>query len=277
MFKKYFILLSIISVAISSMTAQSSWKREAPAELPLQLFKSVGALDLPTSETLQKGNIYFEISHKFIKPVSDGPKELFGFDGTVFNRIALGYGIMDDLSVFLGRSNHEGNYDLQFKYKTVDFKNDVLPTTLTLIGAVAYNSKMTNEPDDKARLWQYYGMAVINTVFEKKYGFGLVPAFVYNNDCGCSEVQTSTSLGLYAQYWFDSRWSVIIEANPTLNGWRQYYDTYSAGVEIETAGHFFKLYLTNNPLLNMTQFLSGASDKFESGNLHLTFQITRIL
>ena len=277
MLKNYLLTIIILIITATSLWSQSSWKREAPADIPNQLFKSVEALDLPTAETLQQGNIYFLISHKFIKPVSDGANELFGFDGSVFNRIALGYGITDDFSVFFGRTNREGNYDLQFKYKTYDYKNESFPATLTFIGAVAYNSKMTNEPDDKSRLWQYYGMAVINTVLEKKLGLGLVPAFVYNNDCGCSEVQTSTTLGLYAQYWFNSRWSVIVEANPTLHGWRQYYDSYSAGVEIETAGHFFKLYLSNNPLLNMTQFLSGASDKFESGKLHLTFQITRIL
>jgi hypothetical protein len=269
---KYFVILFLfISCVIAH--SQPSWQREAPVELPLQLFSSPDALNLPTTETLQKGDIYFHISHKFLVPVSEGIDELFGFDGSVYMRLGLGYGITDELFAQLGRSNLNGNIDLQLKWKVLEINSDVLPLAVAVNGGVAYNSKVVNEPEDKSRLWQYYGFIIANTMVGKSLGLGISPGFLYNANLFCEEPINSWTMGAYAQYFFDERWSVIAEANPTLNGWRQFYNTYSLGMEIETAGHFFKVALSNNVYTNFSQFMTGSLDD----KLHITFLITRVL
>jgi len=48
-------------------------------------------------------------------------------------------------------------------------------------------------------------------------------------------------------------------------------------LEIETGGHFFKIFLSNSTELNQTQFLSGADKSFDDGDLRLGFMITRLL
>jgi hypothetical protein len=72
-------------------------------------------------------------------------------------------------------------------------------------------------------------------------------------------------------------WSLIIEVNPTLRGWRDKYDSFAFGVEIETGGHFFKILVGNNTAINLSQFLAGAGNSFKSGDWHLGFNISRLL
>ena len=274
--KKFFINLVLILISTTSILSQSKWQRTESVDESVSIFRSVEALSLPTSETMQKGNIYFHISHKFLVPVSEGFDELFGFDGGVYMRLALGYGITDDLFVTLGRSNHNGNYDMQARYNLLETKDFGLPFKLAINGGAAYNSKIRNDAIEDSRLWQYYGNLILNTK-TGKLGLGLVPSFLYNSNIECSECQFSWTLGAYAQYFFNERWSVIAETNPTLNGWRQFYDTYSIGAEVETAGHFFKVFVSNNVYTNMSQFLSGATSAFDKGDVHISFVITRVL
>lgn len=273
---KIILTVLIILLSVNAVTSQTKWKRSEAPEQPLNLFRSVEAVSLPTSETMKSGDIYFHLSHKFLIPVSEGFEELFGLDGGVNMRIALGYGVSDDLMLILGRSNFDGNFDLQGKYKILESNSAGFPVSLAVNGGIAYSSKMAFEPEDKSRLWQYYGNLIANARFGN-IGIGVVPSFLYNSFIPCEDCQTSTTLGLYAQYFFNERWSVIAEANPTLNGWRRYYDTYSISAEIETAGHFFKVFVSNNVYTNMSHWLSGATSAFDKGDVHIGFIITRVL
>lgn len=257
--------------------SQSKWQRAESVEVPLQLFHSTEVFDLPTTETLQKGDIYFSIGHKFTTPVSEGIDELFGFDGSVVMRIALGYAFTDDFLVKIGRSNHFGNYDLDFKYKLFNYKNSVLPLSIAIRGGIAYNSKAAPEPAEDSRLFQYFGNLIINTMLWEKLGVGIVPSALFNSNIYYPENINSFLLGAYLQYFHSSRLSVFAEAYPTLNGWRKGYDAYNLGVEINTGGHFFKFILGNNIYTNPASFMAGSLNKFESGDLHIGFVITRNL
>ncbi len=72
-------------------------------------------------------------------------------------------------------------------------------------------------------------------------------------------------------------WSFVFEANPTVTGWRDQYDSYALGIEIETGGHFFKMLLGTNNRMNFPQYISGAQSKFDSGDWYFGFNIIRLL
>lgn len=271
--KKVCILL-LVFLPVLLFSQGSKWQRSAPTEVPLQLFNSTKAFALPTAETQSAGDFYFNITHRFVLPVSEGIGEVWGVDGSVIMRIALGYTITDDLMAVIGRSNREGNIDLQLKYKVYTNDNDVAPFSIALMGAGAYNGKPPENIDDE---FQFYGFAIFNTMLFDKLGIGLTPGFLYNSYINCDCNENSVTMGAYAQYYFDDMWSVGVEANPTLTGWRRYYDSYTLGVEIETGGHFFKISLGNNIMSNLSQYMAGAADAFDSGDLHLGFQIQRTL
>lgn len=270
-------LLFFITLSIQG-NAQISWKKqEAVDNLPLQLFHSPQSINLPTVETLQQGDFEFEISHRFLPSIKDGSKDLYGFDGPVNMRIALGYAVTDDLVLTLGRSNVDDNLDLRGKYRLLQFKETFLPLLVGLQFGIAKNTQTLKPIASSAKAYQYFGQIIFNTMVNKKLGIGLVPSYLYNSNIYRSDVQNSFTLGMNAQYYVTNMFSVLAEFNPTVNGYLNRFNATAFGIELETGGHFFKIILTNSAKLNPTQFLSGADKDFGNGEWRLGFNITRLL
>lgn len=272
-----FILTTLIFsfiITLSTYSQDVKWERKSESKAPVLLFNSTKVFNLPTAEVQSKGDFYFNIVHRFATPVSEGIGEVWGIDGSVIMRIAFGYSPTDDLMLVLGRSNREGNINLEAKYKLYANDNDVAPFSVSVLGGTAYTGKPTVEDNEE---FQFYGSLIANTMLFDKLGLGISPSFLYNSHIYCEDVENTLTFGAYAQFYFDDYLSIAVEANPTVTGWRQFYDSYTVGVELETGGHFFKVSIGNNILSNMNQFMAGAGDAFDSGDLHLGFQIQRTL
>ncbi|PIP77549.1 MAG: hypothetical protein COW85_08350 [Ignavibacteria bacterium CG22_combo_CG10-13_8_21_14_all_37_15] len=271
------VLTFLFSLAIQGM-AQISWKKqEAVDNLPLQLFHSPQSINLPTAETLQKGDFEFEISHRFLPSIKDGSKNLYGFDGPVNMRLALGYAVTDDLVLTLGRSNVDDNLDLRGKYRLLQFKETFLPLLVGVQFGIAKNTQPIRPIASSGRAYQYFGQIIFNTMIDKKLGIGLVPSYLYNSNIYRADVQNSFTLGMNLQYYISNMVSALAEFNPTVNGYLNRFNSAAFGFELETGGHFFKIILTNNAKLNPAQFLSGADKDFGNGEWRLGFNITRLL
>lgn len=269
----YFIFLFTISI-----TAQVGWQREkSEVQLPVELFHSTYAVNLPTAETIGSRELEIEISHRFIPTIKSGSKDFGGLDGPVINRLALSYGIFSSTQITLGRSNLYDNYEFSVKQKLFENDNELFPFMLTFNGGVAWNSDHPVIESSDSKAFQFYAQLIFNTMYDKKLGLGVVPSYLHNSHPACKENQYSFTLGTYLQYYLSEVFSIVWEYNPTVTGWRDYHNPMSFGLEIETGGHFFKIFLTNSTDLNQTQFLSGADKSFDDGDLRLGFMITRLL
>ena len=268
----------IIFAAAANLNAQVNWKRQEPQDnLPLQLFHSQHSINLPTAETLGKGNFEFEISHRFIPSIKDGIKAFFGFDGPANIRLALGYAVTDDIFVALGRSNVDDNVDLRIKYKFISSKNGFFPFMIAARAGAAWNTETIGKSSSEGNNFQYYGQIIFNTMIGRKFGIGFVPSYLYNSNIYKTDIKDSFTFGINMQYYISGLLSVLAEFNPTVSGYRNRFDSFSAGIELETGGHFFKIIVTNNALINPSQFLAGADRRFEDGNWRIGFNITRLL
>ena len=273
-----FVIFVFILIYGAAANAQISWKpQEASDNLPLQLFHSPQAVNLPTAETLQKGDFEFEISHRFLPPIKNGTRDLYGFDGPVNMRFALGYAVTNDLVITLGRSNVDDNLDLRGKYRLLQFKDTFLPLLVGVQVGIAKNTQTFGQLASAGRAYQYFGQIIFNTMVNKKLGIGVVPSYLYNSNIYRADIQSSFTLGMNLQYYVTSMFSVLAEFNPTVNGYVNRFDSASFGIELETGGHFFKIIATNNAKLNPTQFLSGADKTIGGGEWRLGFNITRLL
>lgn len=282
---KVFSVLLIFGLFLTELSAQEptiQWKRnESKVESKLQLFHSIHAVNLPTAETLQRGELEYEISHRFI-PTIDAKNSYFGIDGPAHIRTALAYAITNQLLVTAGRSNYNDNYDFRLKYQFLRLDHETMPLLLAARTGFAWNTevydingKLRDKTDPKN--FQYYGQLIFNTMFFKRLGIGLVPSYLYNSHIWCENSEYSFTVGSYLQYYFSAMWSVFLETNTTVSGWRKDYNPVAIGIEIETGGHFFKIFLGNSQALNPTQYLAGADLKIEDGDWRLGFNITRIL
>ena len=271
--------------------AQPSWQAAEPTGTPrVELFGATMTANYPTTETLDRGNFHYEISHRFHPPIKDGYDASFGLDGPANMRTAVGYGVTDRLMVTLGRSNVLDNLDLQLKYRLWQRPDEQLPLVVALSGGLALSTGIPPIVDrDKLSRdnLQLYGQLVANTqVLDGRLGLGLVPSYLYNSAIFSVETQYTFTLGTYAQYSLDDTWSLLVEYSPVLAGYQgvllpgeigRSHDTLALGVSIETGGHFFYLFTTNNTRLNPAVYLVGAPNKLEPDNMRVAFGITRYL
>lgn len=274
--KKFFPLLILIITTASF--AQVNWKREKTEDkLPVELFHSTYAINLPTAETIGARELEIEISHRFVPTIKSGSKDFWGFDGPVTNRLALGYGITNNTQISLGRSNFDDSYELSVKQKVLENNNETLPFLISVIGGASWNTDHPTIESSDSKTFQFFAQAIFNTMYDKKLAFGVVPSYLYNSHLECKDKQYSFTIGTYLQYYISDVFSLIWEYNPTVTGWRDFHNPMGFGLEIETGGHFFKVFLTNSTDLNQTQFLSGADKSFNDGDVRFGFMITRLL
>jgi hypothetical protein len=279
----------LLTGALSAQETARRWQRRMePTQPGLHLFHSTRAFNLPTAEWHQKGDFEFEVSHRFIPPFSEGYESLYGFDGPVTMRLSLGYAVTDDLFVTFGRSNLDDNVDLWAKYLLLKLSNDFLPALVALRAGASWNTINTiaiNEDGllverdkDHERNYQQFVQAIINVMPHESIGFGAVPSVIFNRDIRSPERNDAFLLGTYAQYYFLTRWSLIVEYTTDFDDTNPYLSNFAAGLELETGGHFFKLFATNQTAINQAQYLGGAADSFEVlDNWRLGFLITRLL
>lgn len=273
--KRFLLLILLISL---SGIAQVKWQREKPENtVPVELFHSTFAINLPTAETIGARELEIEISHRFIPTIKSGSKDFWGFDGPVTNRLAIGYGITDHTQITLGRSNYHDNYELSLKQRVLKNNNSILPYILAAQAGAAWNTDHPTIESSDSKSFQFFAQIIFNTMYDKKLAFGVVPSYLYNSHPECLDNQYSFTIGTYLQYYLSDVFSLIWEYNPTVTGWRDFHNPMGFGLEIETGGHFFKVFLTNSTDLNQTQFLSGADKSFDNGDLRFGFMITRLL
>jgi hypothetical protein len=257
------------------------WKSsEANENFDLHLFRSTQSINLPTAETLKKNNLQFEISHRFIPTIKTGVKDFWGFDGPVNIRIALSYAPFNHTMITLGRGNLDGNIDFRIKQNILQLKNDILPTVLGARIGAAWNSRpsrpIPGRTDLNSKNFQYYGQLIINSMYDKKLGVGIVPSYLYNSYIFTDNTQYSFTFGSYITYYATKLLGLTFEWNPTVTGFRVITNPVAFGIELYTGGHFFKIILTNSEVLNPSQFLAGSLNSFNSGEWHIGFNITRL-
>ncbi len=255
-----------------------NWQRSGgPTQPRLALFHSTQAVNLPTAETLSKGEWLFEIAHRFAPRISDAQDALFGLDGPVFLRLGLSYAFSDRGMVRVERSNLQDNYDFNLKLRVLEHASDALPVMVAVSGGLGWNTQVGDRDKTDSRNLQYYGELILNTMLGERVGIGLVPWVLRNPDVEAETASTTAGVGIHGQVYLGEQFSVLGEWNVSESVAGMSHDAGTLGIELETGGHFFKIVVTNSLRLNPSQFLVGAEDPFEPDQWRLGFNITRLL
>jgi hypothetical protein len=281
------VILSVVAVSEKSI-AQAKWRRSEPKiELKHRLFHSTKVIGLPTAETLGKGDFEFEISHRFQPPVTEGYEALYGFDGPVKMRLAVGYAVFDNCMVMLGRTNIDDNTDLELKYRILHPEKGSIPIMAAIQIGAAWNitetfrlnqqGDMIVRPKGHKRHFQYFSRLIVDFMPFSKLAIGLVPSYLYNSDINAKDIDDTFLLGTHCQLFLHRRWSLIGEWSFILSNKSNWHNPVGIGVELETGAHIFELFVTNQLRMNSTQYIAGADYPFDDDNLRIGFFINRIL
>jgi opacity protein-like surface antigen len=291
--KKYtyiiILALSLVSIHIQAQDLMDMLNENEPAktEYTYATFKATRLINGQTIETPPKGALNFIIAHHF-GAINSGAYEFFGLDQANI-RFGFDYGITDWLSVGIGRSSVNKTYDGSLKVKILRQSSGArnMPLTMALFTNTAITALKWQEPDQTnyfTSRMQYAFQLLIARKFGSRLSLQLMPTLIHRNLVPTVADQNDVwAVGAGGRFKVSNRVAVTGEYYYVLPGKTadDYYNVLSVGVDLETGGHVFQIYLTNTQGLIEEQFIPmtsgswGKGDIMISFNIHRTFQIVK--
>jgi len=228
------------------------------------------------------GTLIFNVQHRF-GTINSGWYDFFGLD-KANTRIGFQYGINDWLAVGIGRSSYQKTYDGWVKVKILRQSTGAkkMPVSLDYYGNMAVSSLKWEEPDRQnyflSRL-SYANQLLIARKFSPGISIQLMPTLIHYNLVETNEDNSDVfSIGAGGRFKVSKHISINVEyyyalSTPNKN---QYVNPLSIGIDIETGGHVFQLYLSNAEGLIEEHFVGRTTGKWLDGDIHIGFNISRV-
>lgn len=246
-------------------------------------FKTTRLINGHSIENTGKGVLDFKISHRFGR-VDLGLKEWFGLDGATL-RLGFDYGVTDWLTVGVGRSSYQKEYDGYVKARILrQTENGSMPLSLSYIGGMSVRSDDAPPLEEgqeyyfSNRLF-YFNQLLIARKFNDWLSIQLMPTHVHYNLVDMKDepndvlaigiggrLKLSRRVTLNAEYYYQLPDNQL---NGTVN-------SLSVGFDIETGGHVFQLHFTNSTGMTERTFVGQTVDQWDDGGMHFGFNISRV-
>ncbi len=252
----------------------------------LPTFKTTRIVNSHSVETVKAHHLDFRVTHHFGNAgVKGGGHTIFGLDNASDIRIAFEYGVNERLTVGAGRSKIGEMIDAYLKYRVLyQTEDNKVPVSLTLFA----NAAMTaiddiNGPyskDFNNRLSYTYEVLIARR-FNNRFSWQLMPAFLHRNFVTNPRDENDLFvLGTGARLKLTKRFALLADYYLIFSGFRSenkdlYFPPLGIGIEIETGGHVFHLYFTNNPAIIENSYFANSSDSWVKGQFKFGFNISR--
>ena len=252
-------------------------------------FKATRIINCQTVETLSKNSLDFRISHRF-GDFSSGAYNFYGFDGPANIRIGFDYGVTNKLMVGIGRSSDHKLFDGFIKYKILSqTTNGDMPITMT--GMVSMN--ITGEKDltknftgiDKYENFSsrisYMYQLMIARKFNKKLSVQLSPTLIhFNQVINTTDKNDMLSLATAGRFKITKSLSLsgeyVIRISQYMVQMNTYHNSLGVGLDVETGGHVFQVFVTNSFGINEVQAIPYTTSQWKKGEIRIGFNISRV-
>jgi hypothetical protein len=269
-------------IVFSQDSVKVSGTGEPPKETSEEIFRATRIILGQSVETTPNGVLAFVISHHF-GTLNSGFYNFFGLD-QASTRIGLEYGIVDWLSVGVGRSTFDKTFDGYLKVRALRQQTGKhnMPLSLSLFGSMSLRTLKLTDPTAPnpfdARL-SYSGELLVARKFGKLFSLQLTPGWVHKNLVklrddhhdifmlgGGVSFRVSEVVSLHGEYYY---------LFP-----KQIYETHNNSMslccEIRTEGHVFQILLTNSQGNFDEAFLTQTNCNWLNGDIMLGFNIYRL-
>lgn len=231
-------------------------------------------------EQTKKGNLVFDIQHQFGR-VNTGLYEFFGID-QANTMLGLRYGINPWLSVGIERTSFQktvvGSIKAKVLRQSKGKKN--MPISVGIYHSTNRNGlKWDYDVDYQLK----YRMSYVNQIifarkFNSKLSLQIIPSYLHRNLVERKEQSNGIfALGGSGRYKLTQRLSINFEYFYILNKQTKedYNNALNLGIDIETGGHIFQLYISNGGGILASQFITQTSGDWLKGDIHFGFNISR--
>lgn len=279
----FMVLMTAAASAQDEMIALLDQDKPATTDYASATFKTTRVVIGQSIENPPTGNLILVFTHHF-GALNTGYENLFGIK-QAYVRLGLEYGITDWLGIGVGLNTIRNTWDGFLKFKVLRQSTGArrMPISLTIFGSTAIYTTKWENPDRKnyfsSRI-SYATQVILARKFGERFSLQLSPTYVHVNLVPSREDHNNIfSLGIGGRIKVSNRVSVNAEYYylfPHQIVSRPAYSAFSAGVDIETGGHVFQIFLTNAMGENMESIITQTSGTWWNGDIFLGFNISRI-
>lgn len=283
------LLLCSITFAFSQddlLAELNNSEESKKSEKVVATFKTSRIVNGHSIETVQRKSMDFRITHHFGDVAGDagGIHTLYGFDNASDIRIAFEFGLTDRLTLGVGRSKQSEMLDAYLKYRLLQqTTDDKMPISVTLFtnGAIVSQKATGTEYDNFAHRTSYTYQALIARKFSSKLSLQLMPTLLHRNYLFNSKDENDLySLGIGGRVKLTRSFALLVDYFYNFSTFRRdndqtYFNPLGVGVEIETGGHVFHMFFTNNGPILENSFLANTTSSWRKGEYKFGFNISR--
>ncbi|TVR65698.1 MAG: hypothetical protein EA422_03515 [Gemmatimonadales bacterium] len=281
------ILSALALLLFSAPMVEGQIPRErAVAERPVELtFPTPRHINLQTTEPLAAGEMYYSIMHTFGE-IDQGRETLWGLDSGANIRFSLEYGFTDRLSVLLARSSMDRVYEMGVRthlVRQMQGGGTPVSASLNVAGGI-----MTLPSDFLAQEFSFVdrtNLAVtlpISRAMGDRLSLMVSPMFaVLSRTDEAMRIDDPADrfyggVGMGGRYAFSSIRSLTFQYLPaTRRDASEIRHGLGIGLDLETGGHVFQMFLTNTQALNDAYLLAAPVGSVSDGGLRFGFNVNR--
>lgn len=259
---------------------------ETPKDEPvIATFKATRLINQQTIEVGGTRSLDFRIHHHF-GPFNSGAYDFWGIDGGASIRLGLEYSYNGRLQFGLGRTSYEKQIDGFLKYRLLrQSKSGSMPISVTLFSGAYRNGvnglKISgvdkfNYASDRLSFVQ---QIIIARKIDEKLSIQITPTMVhYNLVENLADNNDAYFLGIAGRYKISNRTAITYEYGAKLLNYSEskYYDSMGIGLDIETGGHVFQMFLTNSFGMTENQTFARTNSSWADRGFRLGFNVSRM-
>ena len=277
--------ITTFSFAQDDLLAELEGEDVPERENAFATFKCTQVVNGQSVAMVAPKSLQFMISHRF-GALNGGAYELWGLDQSAI-RMGFDYGINPWLNASFGRSSYQKTYDGHLKLQLLrQYTGDgSFPVSVVWVSGMAINTQHWDDPSRvnyfSSRL-SYFHQLLVARKMNSKLSLQVSPTLVHLNLVPeKTDYNNQLALGLGGRYKLGNRLSVNAEyflRAPTLVSstfHSQHYNSFSTGIDLETGGHIFQIFLTNSLPMITKGFVTETTDRWTNGGVHIGFNITR--
>jgi hypothetical protein len=259
---------------------------QQPNNTPISTFRATRIISGHSIEHTPKGILDFRIAHRF-SPMTDGFHSFFGLDGATI-RLGLDYGFTNWLTVGIGRSSYQKEYDGFVKASLLrQSYTKKIPLSISYVGGISVTSLessqlmgrqlMSPEKYPFSNRLFFVNQLLLAKKINHWLSLQITPSHIHYNLVNTrSEPNDLFALGSAAQFKISKRLSINVEHYYQLNQLSNTRNAFGIGCDIETGGHVFQLHFSNAAHLTERGFIVQTTDNWKDGGFRFGFNISRV-
>lgn len=282
------------SWAQTDLLAELEAEQAETTEYAFATFKGTRAINLQSPELPAKGVLQYIFIHRFGSFNNDYFYNNLGMN-TAEVALQLDYGVTDWLNLGLSSGTASPRtYSGFVKFKLLRQSKGarVMPFSLVGYSSLTWNNERYNleVPYNETDRLSFTNQLVIARKFSKRFSMEVVPTHVHFNLVSlASESNDIFSIGTAARFKLTKQLGLSVEyiyqTNPletslhTLGSeivMQTNQNVLSAGIDIETGGHVFQIFLTNSRGIADPYTIAQTPGTWKEGDIHLGFNISRV-